>query len=468
VRLKLKEPKSLLKRKESSIRKNLIDRIKPYYEKYPGLSKILSNISWLVLDRIARMGIGLFLGAWVARYLGPDQFGQMNSALAIVSIFGIIAGLGLDDIVIRDLVKHPDNKYEILGSAFLLKLMGGILSMILISFIALTIYRQDTPYVVIILLTSLSLLFQAVNVIDLWFQSRVLSKYVVYARNIAFILTAGYKVVLIMIKASIEMFIIASLFELLIGTIGMIMVFIRCKLSILKFRFSFSQARVLMQSSWPLILSGFIVMVYMRSDQIMLSAMRGSQEVGYYSAAMKISEIWYFIPTTISASVFPSIIKSRENNLSEYYRRLQNLFNLMAVIALSVAIPITFFSNFIIKILYGVNYLASGPVLAIHIWAGVFVFLGIVRGSWLIAEGYTKLMFATTLAGAIINLFLNYLLIPVYGAIGASIATVFSQCMASYVSNLVYKKTQKIFYMQTKAIFMLDIIKSFKLYKANL
>jgi polysaccharide transporter, PST family len=297
-----------------------------------------------------------------------------------------------------------------------------------------------------------STIFQAFETIDLWFQSRIQSKYTVLAKNTAFLTIAIVKVILINLKAPLLAFAGATLAEVVVGVVGLIMFYKYQGHSIGTWRWSLQLARKLLRESWPLILSGFSIIIYMRVDQIMLGQMVGDQMVGIYSAATRVSEVWYFVPGAIASSVAPGIYAAKKaGDEALYYRRIGQSLQVLALIAILIAVPMTFVSGPIITGLFGNEYAAAGPILAIHIWAALFVFTGIGTSTWFIAEGLTHLSFQRTLIGAVINICLNFGLIPAYGGVGAAIATVISQAFASFLSNAFHPKAKKIFRVQLRS-----------------
>lgn len=420
-------------------------------EHRPNLQKALANTGWLFADRILRMGMGLLVGVWVARYLGPEQFGLFNYASAFVALFGAIATLGLNGIVVRELVKQPEDTNTILGTAFTLQLIGGLLAFG-VAVLTIGFVRPDDALAkLMVAVLGFVMVFKATEVVKYWFESQVHSKYTVWVENAMFLVFAGIKVVLILSHASLMCFVWAVLAEAVLVAAALLGVYVWRVSSLRKWQVQIERAKALLKDSWPLILSGLAVMVYMRIDQIMLGKMIGDEAVGIYSAAVRISEVWYFIPMAIVASVFPSIIEAKKQSEVLYYQRLQQLYNLMALLAFSVAVPMTFLSDWVIYVLFGSAYQQAGAVLAIHIWAGIFVFLGVASGNWLLLEGYQRDIFYRTLLGMVANIFLNILLIPIWGVQGAAIATVISYFIAVF-SVLIKKETRIVAIMMIRAI----------------
>ncbi|HQB28414.1 MAG TPA: flippase [Paludibacter sp.] len=421
-------------------------------EQRSGLINILNNITWLFFDKFIRLGVGLLVGVWIARYLGPEQFGLLSYALAFVALFSAVANLGLNAIVVRDLVQDSASTDTTMGTSFLLSVFGGLLAFCL-SLLAISYARPDDELAkFIVVLLSLLMVFKATDVVRYWFESQVQSKYVVWMENGLFLVFAAIKIVLIVAEAPLLAFIWALFAEGLLVSTGLMIVYALQGGEIRAWRAQISRVKNLIKDSWPLILSGLAIMVYMRIDQIMLGQMLDDESVGIYSAAVKISEVWYFIPMTIVASVFPSIIEAKKQGEARYYQRLQKLSGLMLLLALAGAIPMTFLSAWITDLLFGNAYQLAGSVLAIHIWSGLFVFLGLASGEWFIIEGLQKYYFYRTILGAFVNIGLNFIMIPKFGIIGAAWATVVAQLCSNILFNIFNRKTRVIFFMQCKSI----------------
>jgi PST family polysaccharide transporter len=421
----------------------------------PNRVSIAVNAGWLFVERILRMSLGLFVGIWVARYLGPDQFGSYNFAIALVALFIPIASLGIHQIAVRDLVQEPDQANEILGGAFFLRLLGGLIGFAL-AVAAVSIVRPDdglSRWLVIIIATAL--IFRSFETGEYWFQSKVQSKYVVYAKSIASVLSALLKITLILAGAGLILFAVAYVSEFFLGAV--------CLLAVLSWRgrpittWSFDKKRVvsIFRDTLPLALSGLLYMFYLRVDQVMLGQMLGDWHVGIYSTAVRIAEVWYFIPYALVNSSFPAILESKENSEELYRRRLQKLYNFLLWFSILFAIPISIFSGDIIGALYGVNYIDAAPILSINIWSGVFVFFGVARVTWMVTEGLQKYNNYFLGAGVLLNVFLNLLLIPWMGGIGAALASLAAQVVANYIAPLFFRPTRTSSIMFNRALFAL-------------
>lgn len=424
----------------------------------PNLVKIVDNMGWLFLDKLLRMGLGLFVGVWVARYLGPEQFGLLSFATAFVGLFGAIAGLGLPGIVVRDIVRDPSRKEDTLGTAALLQFIGGLLAYGLILATIFWLRPDDALAKALVAILGSTMLFKASEVAVYWFESQVLSKYTVWVQNGSFLVFAAIKIVLILNNAPLIAFASVIMAEaLMVALLMLVMLGLRGP-RLRHLRITLTRAKGLLADSWPLLLSGIAIVIYMKIDQIMLGQMVGDEAVGIYSAAVRISEVWYFIPMMIVASVFPAILEAKKRSETQYYQRFQHLYDLMVWLSVAVALPMTFLSTPIVTLLFGESFSASGTVLAIHIWAAVFVFLGVASSKWFLAENRQMLNLQRTALGAVVNVVLNFLLIPDYGPVGAAVATVVSQATAAFFFDAVQPVTREMFFMKIKSMNLLRLI----------
>jgi O-antigen/teichoic acid export membrane protein len=416
------------------------------------LQNVVSNTGWQFADNLLRMGIGLFVGIWIARYLGPEQFGLLSYALAFVTLFSALASLGLDDIVVRDIVRDPASRNEILGSAFFLKVIGGALSFLASTGSIFLLRPTDSLSHWMVGIVAAGAVFQAMNIIEFWFHSQVQAKYSVIAKNAAFIICAVIKIGLILVKAPLIAFAWVSLVEIVIGSTALVVAYRYRGLRLQDWRVSLEKAKILLRDSWPLVFSSIVIMVYLRIDQVMLGEMIGSEEVGIYSVAVRLAEVWFFVPTAIYWSVFPSVVEAKAQSELLFYERLQKLYNLMALSAYAVAVPVTLSAQWLVGTLFGEDYVRGGPMLAVLIWANVFISLEMARSSFLTAMNWTRIYFLTVFLGGVLNVVLNYYLIPKYGGMGAVIASLISYWFASHGSCFLFKSLFRTGSMLAKAL----------------
>lgn len=429
----------------------------------PNLVKIVDNMGWLFFDKVLRMGVGLLVGVWVARYLGPEQFGLFSFASAFVGMFGAVAGLGLQSIVVRDIVRDPTCKEQTLGTAAVLQLLGGLLACSCVIGSIFWLRPEDTLAKSLVSILSSTMLFRFSDVALYWFESQVLSKYIVWVQNGCFLIFAAIKVGLILSQATLLAFAWATAAEALIVAVLIFLMLGLRGLKLQQLRFSLLRSKTLLSDSWPLLLSGMAIMVYMKIDQIMLGQMMGDDAVGIYSAAVRISEVWYFIPMTIVASVSPAILEAKKRDEAQYLQRLQRLYDMMVWLSVAIALPMTFLSTSVVVALFGPAYSESGPVLAIHIWTSVFVFLGVASGQWFVAENRQILGLQRTLLGLIINIILNYFFIPNFGLVGAAVATLCGQVTAAWLFDVLQSSTRGVFLMKLKSFNLIKTHKTMKI-----
>jgi O-antigen/teichoic acid export membrane protein len=419
----------------------------------PGLRKIVRNMSWLVAERIVNMVLSLSVGLYVVRYLGAESYGKLSYGLSFAGLFGAIVTLGLTQIVIRNIVREESLTRQTLGSAFVLRCFGSILAIALIT-ISICIFNQDIQTRWITIIVACSFLFESFEVVDFWFQSQVLSGPMAMVRSFQLTLSAIAKIIFISLHLPLMAFVWLLLADSIVKAVGTMWVYSHHKQSIFKWKFNWSIATNLLKDSWPLILSSLMIMIYMRIDQVMLGNMSSNEEVGNYAAAVKFSEIWYFMPTAICSSVLPSIVRAKQRSSKAYYKKLQQLYDILAWLSLIVAIVITFSSNSITTLFLGSEYQKAGTILSLLIWTGPFVFLGVAVTHWLTVENFTRFSFATTSLGAIINIIFNSWLIPSYGGVGAAIATLISYAIPCYICFLLYPPMFRTGLMLTKALFI--------------
>lgn len=397
-----------------------------------GFKKHFINTGWLGLDQLLRLLSGLLIGLWVARYLGPENFGSLNFILAYLSIFGAISRLGLDEIIVRELVNENSSIEDILSTAFKIRIIGSILIIILI-YLSFNWFSIDEIIQRLIIITAFSLMFQSIDVLDLLYQSKINVKTTVKLRIIQLICSGVLKIFLIINSASLKYFV----FMILVDSILIFsLYFIPLSKNTLIKKFFFGRLNLklsvsLLKDSWPLILSSLVIAIYMRIDQVMIKSILNSIDLGIYSAAVRISEIFYFVPIIISTSLFPSFVNLKRSNPNLYKKRILQFYTLMSWIAISFAILTTLFGGFAVNILFGDTYTDASNILKIHIWSAVFVFIGVAFNKILMAENLAKIALKRTALGAVTNVILNYFLIPKYGIQGAAYSTLIAQFIAN-------------------------------------
>jgi O-antigen/teichoic acid export membrane protein len=341
---------------------------------------------------------------------------------------------------------------KILGTALTLRVVAALGAVILIAIIVFTTQDQWIVQIAVLVMSG-RLIFEAADVFDHWFQSQILSKYPVLVRSSTLILRAGGQVAFIIAGFPLIAFVALAAGRMILQTLGIFGFYWRMAEN-RSWTFDFEVAYDMLQDSWPLIISSFSIAIYMKIDQLMIGYMIGSKDVGIYATAVKISELWYFLPMVVASSVFPKIVESRERVSKEkHQRRMQAFYDSMAIVSYVVIIPVVLMADPIVNLLFGSDYQQSAEILSIHIWAFLFVALGVARGRWLISENLTRFTMIAAVLGALVNVSLNYLLIPQFVGIGAAWATLVAQIVATYLSCMLLGEGRRyVFGQLTRAI----------------
>lgn len=422
----------------------------------PNLIKIVRNISWLFFDKILRMGVGFFVGVWIVRYLGPEQFGLLSFATAFVGLFAAFTALGLQSIVVRDIVHNPDCASETLGTIAILQLISGIAAYLIVLVAIVYLRPDDAIALTIIAILGPMILLKASEITVWWFESKVLSKYTIWAQNGVFLVFAAVKVILILEQASLIAFVWIMLAEAVVVAIILLGVMSKYGLLLTKLRVSIKRAKLLLKDGWPLLISSIMIVIYMQIDKIMLGKMVGYEEVGIYSVATLISTVWYFLISIFLATLFPSLTNLHAQRSGLLSQRWIQLYALMLWVSVAVALILSLFSNILVEFIFGEMYARSASVLVIHAWAGVNVAIGSVWSKWLLLENKLKIGLYGQLIAVIINVGLNFWLIPSFGAIGAALATLVSSWISMFLSFSLYKPKETFGFIW-RAIFLRKI-----------
>lgn len=390
-----------------------------------GLKRYGSNTISLLAVRIFSSLVSLFVAVYLTRYLGPENYGQLSYALSFVGLFSILGSLGIDSVLYRELVQHPDQREVYLGSAFGIKAVAGIFAAMLSIVAALFLVEDDVSRVVIFILAG-TFIFNAFNVINYEFQAQVQQKLLALA-SISVVVTLNVlKLLVIYFEQGVIYVAFILLFEAILYAVIFATLRARHYGPLTAWRFEPTIARLIIRDSWPFVFIAIFTTVYARIDQIMLKHLLDSTAVGLYDAAVRIAEAWLFIPTVIASSLFPAIVNGRSISLSEYKKRLFYLIALLALGSLLIVLPSFMFADEVIDILYGRFYLGSSEVFAVYVWSGVFVSINAAVQYFLLAERMHKTILFASCGTMIMNVALNMLWIPAHGIVGAAWATLVS------------------------------------------
>ncbi|MEQ9553859.1 MAG: flippase [Coleofasciculus sp. G3-WIS-01] len=437
----------------------MLDKIASFTQKLsPGLRQVLSNIGWLVCDKFLELGLSLVVGVWVTRYLGPSQFGLLTYATTFVGMFRFASLQALQNIVVRDMARTPTSKNETLGTTFILQLAGGLITLLAAVGTIYWLQPSETLTHWLVGIIAAATLFNAFNTIDFWFQSQVQSKYTVVAKRFAYVFMVVIRIGLIQLQAPLIAFAWARLAEMVLGSIGLVIAYQSQGNYIQAWRASWKRAKELLKEGWLLIAAGIGVYIYADIDQLMLGSMLPDKsELGFYAATTKISRLLDLFPMVLASSILPKLTALKEKSQEDYLDKIQVYFDLSTLIWLAGAIPVSLLSHYIVQIIYGSDFAASGTLLSVYVWSQFNSCFGVARSTILTIERKLKFNLILTIIGAIVNLILNYILIPSYGAMGATVATIITYLIVIILIN---------FFIEELRFIGTLIIRSFNLYTA--
>lgn len=418
-------------------------------------NKEVKNASWLIGGRVIQMILSLFVGILTARYLGPDNYGLINYGGAYVAFFTALSTLGLNAVIIKDFVDHPEEQGEAIGSALLMRLVSSILSAILTVSIVLVIDKDEPITIAVVALCSLGSIFHIFETFNYWFQSMYQSKITSLATLSAYIVTSAYRVVLLATEKSVYWFAFSTSVDYIV-----IAIFLRIayrKYAGPKLAFSFPKSKALLSLSYHYILSTIMVAVYGQTDKLMLKQMVNKNEVGFYATAAAICTMWTFILQAIIDSIYPSILKLKKTDQAAYERKNRQLYAIVFYVSCFVSVAFLVLGDLIVKILYGEAYLPAIPVLKVVTWYTAFSYLGVARNAWIVSEGKQKYLKYIYGCAAIMNVIINALLIPTMGAVGAALASLITNLFTSILLPLCIKELRPNAKLMLQAILLRGI-----------
>lgn len=401
-------------------------------------NKILNNAKWILMCRIAQSLLQLLIGMLTARYLGPSNYGLINYAASVVAFVLPLMQLGLQSTLIQEMIEAPDKEGEIMGTALVMDFVSSLACMLMVYIFVSAVNRGETETMIVCMLYSLSLLFRTMELMQCWFQSKLQAKYPSIAALCAYVIVSAYRVYLLVTGKSIYWFSVVNSLEF--GIVGISLVLIYRKLGAQKFTFSFETAKSLFARSKYYILAAMMVTVFQNTDHIMLKMISGDAENGFYSAAITSACVCQFVYQAIIDSTRPVILAGKKEGSADYEKNISRLYCITSYMALVQGVGFTIFAKLIIRILYGAQYVAAVPVLRILVWYIAFAFMGSVRNVWILAEGKQSIIWRINLAGALLNIAVNYMLIPVWGACGAAVASLCTQIFTNFVLGFLMKE----------------------------
>ena len=413
--------------------------------------KILSNTIFLLFERVFGLLLNLIVSIYVARYLAPEKYGILNYTLSLVILIIPLSKIAYDTIIVRELVNQKSSQNTIMGSAFVLRTLGGLFCWFIILIINNLWINEKTEYYALFIM-SLMTFSQGFYVIDFYFQSQINSRFIVYSKSIAILSAAIWSLSMIFVEAELIYFAIAYLIQEVILVSGLIFFFQRQTGQFFQWNFNRQIAKQQFRSSLPLIFSLVVIGINLKIDQVLIEIFLDHESVGKYAAAARISEAWYFVPAALLSSYFPEIVKQIKNH-NLVRGKIINLCTLLFYTAFGVALFTTLAADFLVSLIFGKAYIAGASVLKIHIWAGVFIFIGIPISKVLIAKKLEIYHVYGKSLAALLNIILNIIFIPAYGIQGAAWSTLISYAIGSFFSFALFSQSRVFFWWQCKGIF---------------
>lgn len=428
-------------------------------------SKFISNIFWLSFEKIFKMFLSFFLFVLIARVFGPSIFGTYNYVLSIVFLFGVISSLGLKGVVIEDMLNFPNKIKETINVTSILLFISGLIAYWL-CILYIYIYRaNDGTSILLMFILGSSLLFKFSDIVLYYYESQVNSKIIVISQLISFIILFFFKLLVLIFYKSI--FVVGFLFSLEVVFNFLIFHFLLRKkgFTFFSFDFNFIKTKYLIRKSFPLIISSFAVIIYLKIDQIMLGEMLGDYEVGIYSVAVKVSDFFYFIPSAIVSSYFPILNSSSRSSNMKVYSILRNLYRLLIIPCICISLFISFFSSIFLNYFFGESYQESVTVLIIHIWGLIFASFGMATSKYFLVKDLLFLNSFRSVLGAVLNILLNLFFIPKFNVLGAAISTLITQIFINFILDIFNSKTRFLFYIKLQVLNPYNYFNYFKLWK---
>lgn len=398
---------------------------------------IFNNAKWIIICKVLQSVLQLIIGMLCARYLGPSNYGLINYAASIFAFVLPITKLGFDSSLVNEYVCHPEKEGEIMGTGLVMNLVSALFSFGLVSAFVFTVNGNERETVIVCLLYSISLFCCAFEMAQFWFQYKLLAKYSSIVMLVVYIVVAAYRIFLLVANKSVYWFALTNAIDY--GLIGIILIVIYKKLGKAKLSFSLNTAKGLFSRGKHYILASLMLVVIQNTDHIMLTSLIGKAENGFYAAAITCASVTQFVFTAIIDSFRPQILQNKKENEAAFKKSVSLLYGTVSYLAIAQSIAFAVFAKWIVMILYGNEFMATVPVLRVLSLYFVFSFMGSVRNVWILAEQKQKYLWIINLSGAVLNIVLNYFMIPVWGAVGAATASFITQLFANFILAFIMK-----------------------------
>ena len=405
------------------------------------MNRIVKNASWIIGCKLLKAMLTLITTMLTARYLGPSNFGLINYAASLVTFMTPLMKLGLDSTLVYEIVKEQKKEGEIIGSSIIMCLTSAILSLAGMILFVLFANAGEIDTLIVCVLYGLSLIFSALEMIQYWFQAKLMSKYASISMLISYIIMTITQIYFLITNKGVYWFALSHSLDFLL--ISILLFIIYKKKVTEKLSFSWNRCKELLNKSRYYIISSLMVTIFAQTDRVMLKLMVGNDSVGYYSAAVTCANMFAFVFAAIIDSIRPIVFEAQKKGEEPFNNSMIKMYCILIYFSLFVSLIMSLFSFFIINIMYGALYSESILALRIIVWYSTFSYIGSARNIWIMAKGLHKCLWRINLSGAVANIVINFLLIPKYGIYGAAIASLLTQIFTNVVIGFIYKPIYK-------------------------
>lgn len=400
-------------------------------------NKTIENAAWIIGARIVQSILALLVTMISARYFGPSGYGLINYAASIVAFFVPIMQLGLNSTLVQEIISDPNKEAETLGTALVMNVVSSIACIVGIGAFCAVVNRGEPQTIWVCVLYSMVLFFRAIEVIQYWFQAKLMSKYTSIVTLAVYIIIAVYRIVLLVMGGSIYGFAISQAID--VALIAFALLVLYRKKTNQRLTFSLECGKRMFAKSKYYIIPNLMITIFSQTDRFMLKQMINDEAVGFYSAAASCASLTSFVFVAIIDSMRPYVLEGKKQSMDLFHERMKSLYAVVIILALSQSAFMTIFAEIVVFILYGNGYAPAVVALKIVVWYSTFSYLGAVRGVWVLAEDKQKYLWIINLAGASANVILNAALIPIWGVNGAAVASLVTQMFTNVIMGWILK-----------------------------
>lgn len=419
----------------------------------PTAQRVRGNVLWLLGDRGWRLILNIAVLGVLARHLGVEEFGRLNYAASLAAIFAALASLGLEGLVVRELVRRPEDWRTLLGTAAGLRLAGGVLAVLVVGLAALG-NRDGHALAVLAMLVACGFVPQALEVTDLWFQKEIQSRYTALARGVAALLGAGVKLKLVQMNAPLTWFAAALGLDLAMAATALAWTYKKRGGRISEWSFCRTTAQQLLRESAPLIGAGLLVAVYLRVEQVLVRELLGDGAAGVYFAAARLAEQWLVLPGLLVTSVYPLLVGSQSGDPSNHAGQMQQLFDALTLLGLLIALCVAAFGPWLLPLIFGEKYRAAVPVLMVLAWTAPVIFNGAARAQYFLLENLTFYHVPSALIGIAVNVAVGLWALPRFGPVGAAASALGGYVCSAFVTSWLFPPLRTCARLQTRAFLL--------------